>query len=770
MVTICLDVDEIYRKTQDILDFVYEYQGTLVSVFWIHAASKLHFEQDYRRLSQVVGIPGNDDPKKDIRPIVKVWLESPSSGNWIMVLDNADNKLDFFPDKQQTNANESGANESLANFIPHGTKGIVIVTTRDYEVADRLAGGMNTLDKKAMDPVGATQLFHQRYSRTDGVGDSESIAILLRALQYLPLAIVQVGDFLRLNKLISPSDYLTKFISTRESQKYLLSKPLSDHRRDPDSNSETILTTFAITFRQIQEQSPLASSLLNIIACVDHQGIPYEFLARCGVNSTMDEFILKEAISKLINFSLLTAIESSRTYEMHSLVHLSIEVLQSPHEMDAAVESAAKALAEILPDGESENLTTWRIYLPHTSTLIRKVRTESIHTATIHCLLSWYLLRMSNYSEAQWSAQISVKVRTDLLGQVHPDTLTSIHFLAFTYNRQGRWDVAEELYVQVVEMRKQVLGPEHPDTLLSMDNLAMTYHYQMRWREAEELQMQVMETKKRVLGQEHPGTLGSMGNLALTYWGQRRWKKAKELEVQVMETSKRVLGQDHPDTLLSMHNVSSTYRSQGRWKEAEELDVQVIEMSKRVLGQEHPDTLLSMDNLSSTYQSQRRWREAEELHVQVIETSKRVLGQEHPDTLRSMANLSLTYWNQRRWKDAEELLVQIVEMSKRVHDQQHPDTLISMSNLALIYWNQERLKEAEKLQVQVMEMTKRVLGQEHRDTLLSMGTLASTYRSQGRWKKAEELGMQVLAVRKRILGPENPDTLTNLDKILLTSF
>ena len=47
-------------------------------------------------------------------------------------------------------------------------------------------------------------------------------------------------------------------------------------------------------------------------------------------------------------------------------------------------------------------------------------------------------------------------------------------------------------------MRKRVLGEEHPDTLTSMVNLASTYRNQGRWKEVEELEERVMEMIKRV--------------------------------------------------------------------------------------------------------------------------------------------------------------------------------------------------------------------------------------------------------------------------------
>ena len=57
--------------------------------------------------------------------------------------------------------------------------------------------------------------------------------------------------------------------------------------------------------------------------------------------------------------------------------------------------------------------------------------------------------------------------------------------------------------MQVMETRKRVLGDEHPDTLTSMANLAATYRNQGRWNGAEELEVQVIKTFKRVLRDEY---------------------------------------------------------------------------------------------------------------------------------------------------------------------------------------------------------------------------------------------------------------------------
>lgn len=54
------------------------------------------------------------------------------------------------------------------------------------------------------------------------------------------------------------------------------------------------------------------------------------------------------------------------------------------------------------------------------------------------------------------------------LEREHPDMLTSMANLALTFWNQGRWQEAEELFVQVMELRKRVLGTQHPDNLLDI--------------------------------------------------------------------------------------------------------------------------------------------------------------------------------------------------------------------------------------------------------------------------------------------------------------
>jgi tetratricopeptide (TPR) repeat protein len=105
-----------------------------------------------------------------------------------------------------------------------------------------------------------------------------------------------------------------------------------------------------------------------------------------------------------------------------------------------------------------------------------------------------------------------LKLRKEVLGERHPDTIGSMADLAATYHQQGRSKEAEDIYMEVLALRKEVLGERHPDTIESMANLAATYRQQGRSKEAEEIDLEVLALRKEVLGERHPGTIMSFAN------------------------------------------------------------------------------------------------------------------------------------------------------------------------------------------------------------------------------------------------------------------
>jgi tetratricopeptide (TPR) repeat protein len=502
------------------------------SVFWISASDKESIHQGYAHVARRLTIPGWDDEKADSKKLVQLHLSKESAGQWLLVFDNADEAI--------TESAGSSKIVGLMEFLPSSEQGAIVFTTADRKTAAKLAP-QNVVALPEMEQDTAQRML--KMCLVNPVDEQKGADLLIKELAYLPLAIVQAVAYVNVNKT-TIQGYLSLLVEKKE-----------ESAEDLHSESEVVIAaTWLISFEQIRRHDALAADYLLFMACVDRNDIP---LALLPMASPHEQGI--RAVATLDAYSLVTKRTAESALDLHRLVHVSTRNwLQEQGLLSQWNQVVVTRLLEVFPDNNHGSRSKWRRLLPHARSALSSGLTEQDNEATTNLV---------------WKC-------------------------AMTLLEDGRWMDAEELFVQVMETSSRVLGEEHPDTLTSIANLASTYRNQGRWKEAEELFVQVMETSSRVLGEEHPDTLTSIANLASTYRNQGRWKEAEELEVQVMETRKRVLGEEHPDTLTSIDNLASTYWNQGRWKEAEELFVQVMETRKRVLGEEHPSTLTSMDNLA----------------------------------------------------------------------------------------------------------------------------------------------------------------------------
>ncbi|KAG9252912.1 kinesin light chain [Emericellopsis atlantica] len=88
--------------------------------------------------------------------------------------------------------------------------------------------------------------------------------------------------------------------------------------------------------------------------------------------------------------------------------------------------------------------------------------------------------------------------------------------LAATYYTQGRYDKDKEISVKVLDLRREVLGEKHPDTISSIADLAATYYSQGRYDAAEVLYNTALDLRRHILSEDHPHTAQSTMYLAST--------------------------------------------------------------------------------------------------------------------------------------------------------------------------------------------------------------------------------------------------------------
>ncbi|KAI4940873.1 hypothetical protein J4E91_011130 [Alternaria rosae] len=728
-----------------------------IFVFWVHASTRARFEEAYRDIANQLQLPGRDDPKANVLRLVHDWLRDDANGQWVMVIDNVDDVETFFPSrKRQRQGDEvdGSAQIPLATFLPQSRNGAILVTSRSKDAATRLAGGYNKVKEVlAMDEGEGLQLLRNKLQDPPL---EESAVDLLRALDCIPLAVAQAAAYINRRGRITVASYLAEFRENSKKRESLLNWDAGELRRD-ESASNSVVTTWQMSFEQIQRERRSAAELLSLMSFFNPQGIPESVLRRhsreaarrAGLEDEEEEedadSAFDEDLDTLRAYSLVSMTAGSDAWEMHALVQFCTRVwLSSCSDARQWEQRFVALMAQELPNGEHENWAKCQQLLPHVEPLFstQPASEEALEAwAQVLTNTAWYLWKQGRYSVAQQIAAKAVAAREKALGREDYQTLTSVVVLALVVKAQGRYGEAETLNRRALEGREEKLGEDHPDTLTSVNNLAGVVRAQGRYGEAETLNRRALEGWEKKLGEDHPDTLMSVDNLAGVVQAQGRYGEAETLNRRALEGWEKKLGEDHPDTLTSVSNLALVLQYQGRYEEAETLNRRALEGREKKLGEDHPDTLTSVSNLALIFRYQGRYGEAETLNRRALEGREEKLGEDHPDTLTSVDNLAGVVRAQGRHEEAETLNRRALEGWEKKLGEDHPNTLTSVYCLAHLLHTLCQYPEAAKLYQRACDGYSQQLGSQHPQTVACRDDFAAMQQEVMQARSAQGEGL-----------------------------
>jgi tetratricopeptide (TPR) repeat protein len=641
------------RKSQLAIQYAHRVRDATprTYVFWVHASTRARFEEAYRGLAERLELPGRLDPTTDVLRLVSNWLCDEANGQWTMVIDNVDDVETFFPTRRrEQDATVESSAAPLAAYIPQSRNGSILITARSKDAAARLAGGYHNI--KEVQAMGVSQALQLLHNKLAGVSYEEGAAAeeLVRTLDCMPLVITQAAAYINRRARMTIAGYLSELRASDKRRKSLLHQDADDLRRD-ESASNSVVTTWQISFGRVRRERPSAAELLSLMSFFNPQEIPERTLRRCNRTTAMvgaldhrnkADRMFDEDLDTLHRYSLITLTTTTTTtdgatWEMHALVQFCTQLwLSKSSDPERLKGEFLKLMAQEFPTGEFETWKQCEQLFPHIEPLFdTEPSSEEPLLAWTEVLTNaaWYLYEKGSYPLAQAVATKAMKARERVLGLDNNQTLISVNILASVLNAQGKYEDSEKLGRRALEGREKLLGIHHPDTLSSVSNLASALYSQGKYEEAEKLDRRVLEVREKELGIHHPDTLISVSNLASVLSSQGKYEEAKKLYQRALEGQEKELGIHHLDTLRSVTNLAVLLRTQGKYEEAEKLDWRVLEGREKELGIHHPDTLKSVYNLAYLLHTIGRYAEAVELYQRAYDGFVQKLGPQHPNTI-----------------------------------------------------------------------------------------------------------------------------------------
>jgi tetratricopeptide (TPR) repeat protein len=378
---------------------------------------------------------------------------------------------------------------------------------------------------------------------------------LTRRLDGLPLAIVIAGSYMQQTG-ISPSKYLELYSQSWND----LQKGAQPYRYYSNGN---LISTWMISYQEIQKNTPSAAKLLLLLACYDNQDIWYDLISQ-GIRYENEPGWLYEIASTEINFSLATQAllgysliqtnQASGSYSLHPVVQdwcQGYTLQENMKEiMDIAIISTGFSVAF------SEDPQFWisqHRLLPHADCMIKSLQN-----------------REGPFEQ--------------------PIMMDAIHNLGILYRDQGKLQEAKAMLQQALAGYEKVLGPDHTSTLDSINSLGILYRDQGKLQEAEVMSQQALAGYEKVLGPDHTSTLASINNLGNLYSDQGKLQEAEVMLQRALAGYQKALDPGHTFTIMVIHNLGILYSRQGKLQEAEAMLQRALAGYEKVLGPDHNRT------------------------------------------------------------------------------------------------------------------------------------------------------------------------------------
>lgn len=677
-------------KTQTALAYIYAHKSFYEAIYWIHGATQASVLSAFQDLAKRTGqvISKSDSSPDEVAKIMISWLRGQE--NWLLIIDNLDDV------------------SAIKGYLPPASATQhTIITTRNPNVCEIPAEGMEI---GVLDPEDAIELLLVRANLRSNI-DPEQIQMeaseIVKELGFLALAIEQASAYIR-----EVSRDIFKFLPSYRADRK------RHHKRIPKGNwqySEGVATTWHLSFQQVKENNLRASTLLQLIAFLNPDGILLEFVeaGKDGLSKELEELLedpdnLYDAVGELERFSLIRREDDKgdSRITIHRLVQAVIKDDMTESEYLSISQSVISLCDAAFPDNcDKETRAQCRKFQDQVVETLSDMKTmKSTELARVLAKVGKFLYDDGKYKQAEQLQEQTRDILTTLYSTEHPDTLDAMAALGETYQIQKRWEDARALHEKIVTIRKSIAGEKDRDTLRAIGNLAASYRSMGASEDARVLQEDVLEVTMDEFGMDDPDTLRAMGNLGATYRSLRLLGLASELQEKVLTGRLKVLPEDHPDILRAMVNLAVTYRYLDRLSDAAELEVTVVKARLRSLGLEHPETLSAMGNLSQTRICQRRYDGAAALQETVLCTRMKTQGQEHLDTIWAMMHMANIYMRVERLDDAVRRQKTALELLERVHVEETKTRFSAMRNLLYMYKKQRNWHMAKAIQQKLFEL------------------------------------------------------------------
>jgi tetratricopeptide (TPR) repeat protein/transcriptional regulator with XRE-family HTH domain len=672
-------------KTQTALEYAFRFRDSYETVLWLRATRE-HFAPDLSSVADLLNLPAAKKQSQDQRLVVRAitrWLCGHS--RWLLVLDNLEEDVD------------------VGELLSAAGTGRILITTRVKALAD-LAHDIELTDM--VPEEGALLLLRRAHFIPLGApldaatpADREMALKLCREMGGLPLALDLAGAYIR-----EAAYTLARYQEEYRVRRSELLRWRTKQKRTYTDYSESVATTWSLSFQRIKDQFPASIELLRFCAFLSPDTIAENiilsgatvlgsFLQPLASNTEL----LNQTLAPLLNYSLIRRNAADKLLSIHRLVQVVIQDNLSKKDRLKWSRRTVQAVSIVMETLGHHTPQSDAIYIPHVRvgvTLVKRWNLMSYEASSILHHAGRYLQQHSFYKQAKPLISKALAMRKSLLGPDHPEVADELANLAVLYDRLGQYDRAGSLYQRALAICERSLEPDHPQLAVSLTNLAHWYMEQASWADAEELCRRALSIQEKKMGPDHPQVANSLTTLANIYRRQQKQAEAEPLFQQALAIREKAYEPESIEVAASLTNLAANYADLKKDGEAEPLAQRAKAIFEKILEPGHPYVAADLTILAQIREHQGKSDLAERLYRRAVAIYEQHQLVDHPDTASAIAALAALLQRQAKYPQAEPLMRQALEILQRCLGAEHPLMVHALLNYAVLLRDMGREIEA----------------------------------------------------------------------------
>jgi tetratricopeptide (TPR) repeat protein len=281
--------------------------------------------------------------------------------------------------------------------------------------------------------------------------------------------------------------------------------------------------------------------------------------------------------------------------QIHRLVQILILKITEPTYQDCNIlcEIVINALHY---DRVRANPIEWQWTLRYAEALLTNVHFQKSleRKQMLQSKLGNFYIATSNYNKGLDLLEENLLLAENIYGKTHYNYTTSLHNVAYLYERIGLYEKALPLYEKVLQIWTQTVGKQDMSYITSLSSLGILYYKIQEYEKSITLLEEALQIIEQTVGKQHKEYTRNLGNIATVYDKLKQYEKSLPLHVKVLQIKEQIVGNEHLDYAISLNNMATCYGNQELYEKALPLYKEVLQIYTKTLGKKHFDYAMTI--------------------------------------------------------------------------------------------------------------------------------------------------------------------------------